>query len=79
LLEHVKAEIKILEMTNSTKRITENRTVMDFVVDFITSISNKLRKQELRDINCVRLYKRIVELVGVDGKDSTNAYMNNKE
>ena len=37
-------EIKISEMTNSTKRIMRNRTVMDFRVDFVISTSNKLRK-----------------------------------
>ena len=68
-------------MTNSTERIIGNRTVMNFAADFV-SASKKLRKQELRDMNCVRLYKGIVlpfKLVGVDRRESTNTYMNNEE
>ena len=69
-------------MINSTKKITENRIIMDHTVEFMTNYSEKIRKQELRDLNSVQSAKRLhlpLELVGTDGKEITNTYANNKE
>ena len=69
-------------MINSIPKITGNRIVMDFALEFVVAKSEKERKKVLKDINTVRLMKEILlpfELVGLDGNNYTNAYINNKE
>ena len=69
-------------MINSTKKITGNRIIMDYAIEFVTNYSEKMRKQELRDINCIRLVKGLLllfKLVGINGREITNTCTNNKE
>ena len=75
-------DLVILRIINSTPRVIENRIVMDYAVEFTINQSEKERKKELRDINYVRIVKGILllfKLVRVNGRDYTNAYLNNKE
>ena len=75
-------DLTVLRMINSTPKIIGNRTVIDFALEFVVAKSKKERKKVLKDINTVRLMKGILllfELVGLDGNNYTNAYINNKE
>ena len=69
-------------MINSTKKIIGNRIIIDYTIEFVTNQSKKMRKQELRDLNSMQLAKGLhllFELVGIDRREITNAYINNEE
>ena len=46
-------------MINSIKKITGNKTIIDYILEFVTNHSKKMRIQELRDLNCVQLAKEL--------------------
>ena len=62
--------------------VTGNRTIIEYALNFVQNESTKKRSQLLKDINAMRMSKRVLllfELVGIDGGDMTNTYTNDKE
>ena len=77
-------EIIITKCINEIPSIIGNRTIMNLAVQYAdeNKIESKTRIELLRNINMVRLYKEIIlsfELVGVDGRNTTNAYWSQGE
>ena len=67
-----------IKITNTqSKTITNNQTIIDYARHYTQQLNN-LHKA-MRRINTVQLYQKLMlsfELVGVDGKQTTNSYWN---
>ena len=76
--------MKVVNERFDDTKITRNRTIMDYAIDYVDHIKlkNKKQKEYLHDINRVRLYKGVFfpfELLGIDRNKLTSTYQNKDE
>ena len=74
-------EMTIIKCINEIPSIIGIRIIIDLAVQYANEnkVESKTRIKLLQNINMVRLYKETIlpfELVGVDGRNTTNAYWN---